>query len=105
MGGFLAMEPIPYARGFSFAPYRDGDLLGTAPRLLVCKATRLRTPLGGNYCFLFWSVRSIGAYQSLKAKNLTHLELRRYNGCEHLMIVREALPDAFAFFDRFANRM
>lgn len=45
------------------------------------------------------------AYQSLKAKNLTHLELRRYNGCEHLMIVREALPDAFAFFDRFANRM
>lgn len=44
------------------------------------------------------------AYQTLKAQDLAHLELKRYNGCEHLMIVREALPDACAFLERFAPR-
>ncbi len=37
------------------------------------------------------------AYRQLQAQELKVLEFKRYNGCEHLMIVREALPDAFAF--------
>ncbi|GBC93962.1 hypothetical protein HRbin15_02464 [bacterium HR15] len=36
----------------------------------------------------------------LQALNLKMLECRKYDGCDHLMIVREAMPDAFAFFDR-----
>lgn len=43
------------------------------------------------------------AYQTLKEKKLATLEFRRYNGCEHLMIVREALPDVFAFLERIAR--
>ncbi len=43
------------------------------------------------------------AYQTLKEKKLATLEFRRYNGCEHLMIVREALSDAFAFLERVAS--
>jgi hypothetical protein len=36
--------------------------------------------------------------------NVKTLEYKKYDGCEHLMIVREAMPDAFAFFDRAPAR-
>jgi len=44
------------------------------------------------------------AYRRLQELNLKELEYKKYEGCEHLMIVREALPDAFAFFDRASAR-
>ncbi len=44
------------------------------------------------------------AHQQLKGAELSQLEYKRYNGCEHLMIVREALPDAFAFFEQAPPR-
>ncbi|MFQ3611932.1 MAG: alpha/beta fold hydrolase, partial [Fimbriimonadales bacterium] len=37
------------------------------------------------------------AYRRLQAMELQRLEYREYPACEHLMIVREALPDACAF--------
>jgi pimeloyl-ACP methyl ester carboxylesterase len=44
------------------------------------------------------------AYRRLQELNLKVLDYKKYDGCEHLMIVREALPDAFAFFDRAPAR-
>jgi len=44
------------------------------------------------------------AYRRLQELNLKILEYKKYDGCEHLMIGREALPDAFAFFDRAPAR-
>ncbi len=44
------------------------------------------------------------AYRRLQRLNVKTLEYKKYNGCEHLMIVREAMPDAFAFFDRAPAR-
>ncbi len=44
------------------------------------------------------------AYRRLKAMNLKVLDYKKYDGCDHLMIVREAMPDAFAFFDRTPER-
>lgn len=40
------------------------------------------------------------AQNRLKAMGLKRLETRVYEGCEHLMIVRESLPDAFAWFEK-----
>jgi len=40
------------------------------------------------------------AYRRLQGLNLKMLDYKKYDGCDHLMIVREAMPDAFAFFDR-----
>ncbi len=42
------------------------------------------------------------AFERLKTARLRRLEYRMYRGCEHLMIVREALPDAFAFLERYS---
>jgi predicted esterase len=44
------------------------------------------------------------AYRRLQGQNLKVLEYKKYEGCDHLMIVREAMPDAFAFFDRAPAR-
>jgi len=44
------------------------------------------------------------AYRRLQRLNVKTLEYKKYDGCEHLMIVREAMPDAFAFFDRAPAR-
>jgi hypothetical protein len=44
------------------------------------------------------------AYRRLQELNLKVLEYKKYDGCDHLMIVREAMPDAFAFFDRAPAR-
>jgi len=44
------------------------------------------------------------AYRRLQGLNLKTLDYKRYDGCDHLMIVREAMPDAFAFFDRAPAR-
>ncbi|BCW96149.1 MAG: alpha/beta fold hydrolase [Fimbriimonadales bacterium] len=44
------------------------------------------------------------AYRRLQGQNLKTLDYKRYDGCDHLMIVREAMPDAFAFFDRAPQR-
>ena len=44
------------------------------------------------------------AYRRLQELNIKTLEYKKYEGCEHLMIVREALPDAFAFFERAPQR-
>ncbi|MEN3001259.1 MAG: alpha/beta fold hydrolase [Armatimonadota bacterium] len=44
------------------------------------------------------------AYRRLQAMNLKVLEYKKYEGCDHLMIVREAMGDAFAFFDRAPAR-
>lgn len=44
------------------------------------------------------------AHQQLKGAELNRLEYKRYNACEHLMIVRKALPDAFAFFEQAPAR-
>ncbi len=40
------------------------------------------------------------AYRRLQGLNLKTLDYKKYDACDHLMIVREAMPDAFAFFDR-----
>jgi len=42
-------------------------------------------------------------HEQLKTMGLEKLEFKRYSACEHLMIVREALPDSIAFLQ--ANRM
>jgi pimeloyl-ACP methyl ester carboxylesterase len=44
------------------------------------------------------------AYRRLQGLNLKTLDYKKYDGCDHLMIVREAMPDAFAFFDRAPAR-
>jgi pimeloyl-ACP methyl ester carboxylesterase len=44
------------------------------------------------------------AYRRLQGLNLKTLDYKKYDGCDHLMIVREAIPDAFAFFDRAPAR-
>jgi pimeloyl-ACP methyl ester carboxylesterase len=44
------------------------------------------------------------AYRRLQELNLKTLKYKKYEACDHLMIVREALPDAFAFFDRAPAR-
>ncbi|MCS7065604.1 MAG: hypothetical protein NZL85_04940, partial [Fimbriimonadales bacterium] len=44
------------------------------------------------------------AYRRLQEMNLKVLEYKKYDGCDHLMIVREAMADAFAFFDRAPTR-
>jgi pimeloyl-ACP methyl ester carboxylesterase len=44
------------------------------------------------------------AYRRLQGLNLKVLDYKKYDGCDHLMIVREAMPDAFAFFDRAPER-
>jgi pimeloyl-ACP methyl ester carboxylesterase len=44
------------------------------------------------------------AYRRLQGLNLKMLDYKKYDGCDHLMIVREAMPDAFAFFDRAPAR-
>lgn len=44
------------------------------------------------------------AYRRLQGQNLKILDYKKYDGCDHLMIVREAMPDAFAFFDRAPAR-
>ena len=44
------------------------------------------------------------AYRRLQELNLKTLDYKKYEGCDHLMIVREAMPDAFAFFDRVPAR-
>jgi len=44
------------------------------------------------------------AYHRLQELNLKTLEYKKYEGCEHLMIGREALPEAFAFFERAPQR-
>lgn len=44
------------------------------------------------------------AYRRLQGQNLKTLDYKKYDGCDHLMIVREAMPDAFAFFDRAPAR-
>jgi pimeloyl-ACP methyl ester carboxylesterase len=42
-------------------------------------------------------------HNQLKKTTVRALEYHEYEGVEHLVIVREALPDAFAFFDRIAK--
>lgn len=37
------------------------------------------------------------AYRRLQRLNLKTLEYKRYDACDHIMIVREAMPDAFVF--------
>ncbi|GIV06910.1 MAG: hypothetical protein KatS3mg017_0112 [Fimbriimonadales bacterium] len=37
------------------------------------------------------------AYRRLQGLNLKTLDYKQYDACDHLMIVREAMPDAFAF--------
>ncbi|MCS7209594.1 MAG: alpha/beta hydrolase [Fimbriimonadales bacterium] len=44
------------------------------------------------------------AYRRLQGLNLKTLEYKKYDACDHLMIVREAMADAFAFFDRAPAR-
>ncbi len=44
------------------------------------------------------------AYRRLQAMELQRLEYREYPACEHLMIVREALPDACAFLAQAPSR-
>ena len=44
------------------------------------------------------------AYRRLQGLNLKTLDYKKYDACDHLMIVREAMPDAFAFFDRAPAR-
>lgn len=44
------------------------------------------------------------AYRRLQQKNVRWLEYKKYEGCDHLMIVREAMPDAFAFFEKAGAR-
>ena len=46
----------------------------------------------------------MNAYRRLQGLNLKTLDYKKYDGCDHLMIVREAMPDAFAFFDRAPAR-
>lgn len=44
------------------------------------------------------------AHRRLQGLNLKTLDYKKYDACDHLMIVREAMPDAFAFFDRAPAR-
>ncbi|OYT69030.1 MAG: hypothetical protein CFK48_09590 [Armatimonadetes bacterium CP1_7O] len=44
------------------------------------------------------------AHRRLQGLNLKTLEYKKYDGCDHLMIVREAMPDAFAFLERAPTR-
>ncbi|MCX7993883.1 MAG: alpha/beta fold hydrolase [Fimbriimonadales bacterium] len=44
------------------------------------------------------------AYRRLQGLNLKTLDYKKYDACDHLMIVREAMPDAFAFFERAPAR-
>jgi len=52
-------------------------------------------------CSARWATN---AYRRLQGLNLKTLDYKKYDGCDHLMIVREAMPDAFAFFDRAPAR-
>ncbi|MBA4188398.1 MAG: hypothetical protein C0467_10375 [Planctomycetaceae bacterium] len=42
--------------------------------------------------------------KSLTASGAKHVTYKEYPGVEHLVIVREALPDAFALFDKIAGK-
>jgi hypothetical protein len=42
-------------------------------------------------------------HKKLAAAQLPHYRFREYPNLEHLTIVREALPDVFAFFDTIAQ--
>lgn len=44
------------------------------------------------------------AYRRLREMGVTEVEYKKYDACDHLMIVREALPDAFPFFERARAR-
>ncbi len=44
------------------------------------------------------------AYRRLQGLNLKTLEYKRYDACDHIMIVREAMPDAFVFLERAPAR-
>jgi predicted esterase len=42
--------------------------------------------------------------QQLKDGGVAHVELKEYTDVDHVMIVREALPDVFALFDKAAKK-
>ena len=42
-------------------------------------------------------------YNKLDKAGVTTVEYKEYAGIEHMLIVREALPDAFALFDKVAK--
>ncbi|MDW8106800.1 MAG: alpha/beta fold hydrolase [Armatimonadota bacterium] len=44
------------------------------------------------------------AHRRLQGLNLKTLEFKRYDACDHIMIVREAMLDAFEFLDRAPPR-
>lgn len=44
------------------------------------------------------------AYRRLQGMNLKILEYKRYEACDHIMIVREAMPEAFVFLERAPAR-
>ena len=40
----------------------------------------------------------------LEASGVTHVTLKEYLDVEHIMTVRESLPDCFAMFDKVAKK-
>jgi pimeloyl-ACP methyl ester carboxylesterase len=49
------------------------------------------------------AISARGLYKNLKMAGVNTVEYREYPDVEHFVIVREALPDAFAMFDRVAK--
>ncbi|MCS7021527.1 MAG: alpha/beta hydrolase-fold protein [Gemmataceae bacterium] len=78
--------------------------LGGAPRIAQVQALQ-RLPfflaVGTHDSLAINGARKL--HQQLTTAQLPHYHYREYPELEHLLIVRQALPDVFAFFDKFVK--